>query len=85
MIVFVVVVRGKGKSQVFLKKSSENLRIFILFVLSYFWVKSFRVGEKSGIFPFVPVNLVLWFCNELGPSSAPVRVIGESLIAFVAC
>lgn len=48
--VFVVVFRGKDKPQIFLKKSSEILRILVLFDLSSVWIKSFRVERIRSIY-----------------------------------
>lgn len=82
---FGFVFRGKDKPKIFLKKIiRESQNIFIIFTL-IFLDQELQGGKESGTFPFAPVNLVLWLCNELGPSSAPIRATGESLIAFVAC
>lgn len=73
-----LIVIFRGKPQTLLKKmlkDSQNIGVIAALIFLH---QELQDGKESGTFTFVPMNLVLCLCNELGPSSAPISDWGKS-------
>lgn len=62
----------------------KSLQWFSSFLYYLFSVYLVLQVMKEETFTVVPVNFLVWLCNELWPSSAAIRVTGKSIVALIA-